>query len=132
MNDRFTKGRPSGSWWCCLLICISLIANTDAVAANVTIHANKVMSTVGPDTFGIFMAVWDTWGANTPGQLKQAGVTAMRYPGGGYSDDYHWSSYLMTPFDGEAGNDGYLSGATDMGHWIQLMSNAQAQGGDLG
>ena len=106
---------------------ISLVASTDAVTANVTIHANNVISTVPPDAFGIFMAVWDTWGANTPALLKQAGVTAMRYPGGGYADNYHWSSYLTTPFDGETGNYGYLSGDTDMGHWIQLMSNAQAQ-----
>jgi hypothetical protein len=71
---------------------------------NVTINATNVISTVPPDAFGIFMAVWDTWGGNTPTQLKQAGVTAMRYPGGSYADNYHWSSYQMTPFDGQAGN----------------------------
>ena len=94
---------------------------------NVTINATNVINTVPTDAFGIFMAVWDTWGGSTPTQLKQSGITAMRYPGGGYSDNYHWSSYLMSPFDGQAGNLGYLSGATDMGHFIQLMSNAQAQ-----
>jgi hypothetical protein len=95
--------------------------------ANVTINATNVINTVPTNAFGIFMAVWDTWGDSTPTQLKQAGVTTMRYPGGGYTDNYHWSSYLMTPDDGQAGNLGYLSGATDMGHFIQLMSNAQAQ-----
>ena len=94
---------------------------------NVTINATNVINTVPTNAFGIFMAVWDTWGSSTPAQLKQAGVTAMRYPGGGYSDNYHWSSYLMTPFDGQADSLGYLSGTTDMGHFIQLMSNAQAQ-----
>ncbi|HKW31294.1 MAG TPA: hypothetical protein VJT54_18365 [Verrucomicrobiae bacterium] len=94
---------------------------------NVAINATNVINTVPTNAFGIFMAVWDTWGSSTPAQLKQAGVTAMRYPGGGYADNYRWSSYLMTPFDGQAGNLGYLSGATDMGHFIQLMSNAQAQ-----
>jgi hypothetical protein len=97
------------------------------VPVNVTINATNVINTVPTNAFGIFMAVWDTWGGNTPTQLKQAGVTAMRYPGGGYADNYHWSSYQMTHFDGQAGNLGYLSGATDMGHFIQLMSNAQAQ-----
>ena len=94
---------------------------------NVTINATNVINTVPPDAFGIFMAVWDTWGGGTPTQLKQAGVTAMRYPGGSYADSYQWSSYQMTPAFGQAGNLGYLSGATDMGHFIQLMSNAQAQ-----
>ncbi len=106
---------------------ISLLSSTNAITANVTINATNVINTVPTNAFGIFMAVWDTWGGNTPTQLKQSGVTAMRYPGGGYTDNYHWSSYSMTPFDGQAGNLGYLSGATDMGHFIQLMSNAQAQ-----
>ncbi|MGA2683419.1 MAG: hypothetical protein ABSF51_00060 [Verrucomicrobiota bacterium] len=106
---------------------ISLVSSTNAITANVTINATNIINTVPTNGFGIFMAVWDTWGSSTPTQLKQAGVTAMRYPGGGYTDNYHWSSYLMTPFDGQAGNLGYLSGATDMGHFIQLMSNAQAQ-----
>ncbi len=97
------------------------------VPVNVTINATNVINTVPTNAFGIFMAVWDTWGGNTPTQLKQAGVTAMRYPGGSYADSYQWSSYQMTPAFGQAGNLGYLSGATDMGHFIQLMSNAQAQ-----
>ena len=74
------------------------------VPVNVTINATNVINTVPTNAFGIFMAVWDTWEGNTPTQLKQAGVTAMRYPGGGYADNYHWSSYQMTPFDGQAGN----------------------------
>ncbi|MGP8020219.1 MAG: hypothetical protein ACLPRE_04415 [Limisphaerales bacterium] len=106
---------------------ISLMSSTNAITANVTVNATHVINTVPTDAFGIFMAVWDTWGGNTPTQLKQAGVTAMRYPGGSYADSYQWSSYQMTPAFGQAGNLGYLSGATDMGHFIQLMSNAQAQ-----
>jgi len=105
----------------------TLVAPPPPGTANVTINATHVISTVPPDAFGIFMAVWDTWGSSTPAELEQAGVTTMRYPGGGYADNYHWSSYLMTPAFGQAGNLGYLSGATDMGHFIQLMSNAQAQ-----
>jgi len=104
----------------------SLVAPPPPGTANVTINATNVISTVPPDAFGIFMAVWDTWGSSTPTELEQAGVTAMRYPGGGYADNYRWSTYLMTPDDGETTNLGYLSGATDMGHFIQLMSNAQA------
>jgi hypothetical protein len=97
------------------------------VPVNVTINATNIISTVPPDAFGIFMAVWDTWGSSTPAELEQAGVTAMRYPGGGYADNYRWSAYLMTPDNGETTNLGYLSGATDIGHFIKLMSNAQSQ-----
>ena len=94
---------------------------------NVTINATNVINTVPTNAFGIFMAVWDTWSGSTPTQLKQSGITTMRYPGGSYADSYDWSTYQMIPAFGQAGNLGYLSGATDMGHFIGLMSNAQAQ-----
>lgn len=97
------------------------------VPVNVTITANNVINTVPSNAFGIFMAVWDTWGSGTPGQLERAGVTTLRYPGGSYADSYQWSAYKMIPAWGESTNLGYLSGATDMGHFINLMSNAQAQ-----
>jgi hypothetical protein len=58
------------------------------VPVHVTINATNVINTVPPDAFGIFMAVWDTWTSTTPAQLEQAGVTAMRYPGGSYADNY--------------------------------------------
>ena len=94
---------------------------------NVTINATNVMNTVPTDAFGIFMAVWDTWGSSTPTELEQAGVTAMRYPGGSYADIYHWSSYLSSPIDGETTNLGYLSGSTTMPDFINLCSDVQAQ-----
>jgi hypothetical protein len=134
MSYYLAKHRLAGKWLRCLFIslflpqlALPLVSSTNAATVNVTINATNVINTVPTNAFGIFMAVWETWGGSTPTQLKQAGVTAIRYPGGGYSDNYHWSSYLMTPFDGQASNLGYLSGTTDMGHFIQLTSNAQAQ-----
>lgn len=94
---------------------------------NVSINATNVISTVPTNAFGIFMAVWDSWNANTPVQLRQSGITAMRYPGGSYADIYHWSSYLSSPVDGEVGNYGYLSGSTTLPDFINLCSSAQAQ-----
>ncbi|MGD0813570.1 MAG: hypothetical protein ABSA83_08200 [Verrucomicrobiota bacterium] len=94
---------------------------------SVTINATNVISTVQNDAFGMFMAVWDAWGAGTAAPLKQAGVTALRYPGGSYADIYHWSSYLSSPIDGETTNLGYLSGSTTLPDFINLCSNAQAQ-----
>jgi hypothetical protein len=94
---------------------------------NVTINAASVINTVPPGAFGMFMAVWDSWGAGTAAPLKQAGVTALRYPGGSYADIYHWSSYLSSPVDGETNNFGYLSGSTTMPDFINLCSSVQAQ-----
>lgn len=95
---------------------------------NVSINATNVINTVPTNAFGMFMAVWDGWNANTPVQLRQSGITAMRYPGGSYADSYHWSAYQMTPGFGQAGNVGYLSGSSDAGRFIQLMNNTPAQG----
>ncbi|HZV35666.1 MAG TPA: hypothetical protein VFB72_13915, partial [Verrucomicrobiae bacterium] len=106
---------------------ISLNSNTNIAPANVTINATNIISTVPAGAFGMFMAVWDGWSAGTAAPLKQAGVTALRYPGGSYADIYHWSSYLTSPVDGQAGNFGYLSGSTTMPDFINLCSNVQAQ-----
>ncbi len=105
---------------------ISLNGNTNNAVANVTINATNVISTVQAGAFGMFMAVWDGWGPGTAAPLKQAGVTALRYPGGSYADIYHWSAYLTSPVDGEDGNYGYLSGSTTMPDFINLLSNAQS------
>ncbi len=105
----------------------SLAAPPPPGTANVAINAANVINTVPPEAFGMFMAVWDTWGAGTAASLKQAGVTALRYPGGSYADIYHWSSYLSSPVEGETTNLGYLSGSTTMPDFINLCSDAQAQ-----
>jgi len=106
---------------------ISLVSSTSPITVNASINATNVINTVPPDAFGMFMAVWDTWGAGTAGPLKQAGVTALRYPGGSYADIYHWNSYLSSPIDGESNNFAYLSGSTTMPDFINLCSSVKAQ-----
>ncbi|MGO8741111.1 MAG: hypothetical protein ACLQUR_01775 [Limisphaerales bacterium] len=105
----------------------SLVPPPPPGTANVTINAANVINTVPPEAFGMFMAVWDTWTSSTPTELEQAGVTALRYPGGSYADIYHWSSYLSSPIDGETTNLGYLSGSTTLPDFINLCSEVQAQ-----
>lgn len=106
---------------------ISLVSSTNPITVNVAINATNVISTVNTAAFGIFMAVWDGWDNTTAPQALQSGATAMRYPGGGYADNYQWSAYQMIPDDGEADNLGYLSGSTSLPDFINLCSNAQEQ-----
>lgn len=108
-------------------------------AANVTINAANPLSTVGNAAFGLHTSVYDNQNGNPslPTRLIQAGVTTLRYPGGGYADVFHWSvskptlgsgnGYGMTPWWGEAGNYGYMGPQTDFGNFVNLLSNAQCQ-----
>jgi hypothetical protein len=101
--------------------------------ATVIINATNALSTVNPAAYGIFMAVWESFSSATVTQAVQSGATAMRYPGGGYSDNYHWSAYSGlndvegTPFDGTNGDAGYYSGSSTLPDFISLMTNAQQQ-----
>src|ERR1041385_3640064 len=63
-----------------------------AFAANVTINATNTLSVIAPEAFGIHTSVYDNQNQNAslPGLLKEAGITAMRYSGGGYAEVYHW------------------------------------------
>jgi hypothetical protein len=110
-----------------------------ASAANVTIDGANVLSTVGDAAFGLHTSVYDNQNGNPnlPSRLIQAGVNALRYPGGGYADVFHWSvsrpalgsgnGYGLTPWWGQTNNYGYMGPQTDFGNFIKLLSNAQCQ-----
>jgi Putative Ig domain len=111
-----------------------------AFAANVSINATNTLSTVAGTAFGIHTSVYDNQNGNAalPGLLIQSGVKALRYPGGGYADIFHWSvtrnssgfangSGSSTPWWGEAGNYGYIGSQTDFGNFVKLLTNANAQ-----
>ena len=63
-------------------------------AASVTIQAGTPLSTVRTAAFGVNTAAWDglLLDGTVPSLLKQAGVTALRFPGGSVTDVYHWQT----------------------------------------
>ena len=67
--------------------------------AHVAIDFKTELSQVPDAGYGVGMSVYD--GAFTsprlPARLKAAGITALRYPGGSYSDAYHWKTNSATP-----------------------------------
>lgn len=110
-----------------------------AFAANVSVNATNKLSTVAATAFGIHTSVYDNQNGNAslPTLLIQSGVKVLRYPGGGYADDFHWSvtrnalgsgnGYGLSPAFGTPGNYGYVGPQTDFGSFIKLLSNANAQ-----
>ncbi len=98
-----------------------------AMAASVSVDVSSNLSTVADSFYGIHTSVYDNQNGNSslPGLLIQSGVNALRYPGGGYADVYHWSLNSLSPW--ADGTYGYVGPQTDFGHFVQLLDNAHAQ-----
>jgi len=107
--------------------------------ANVTVNVGHGLSSPSATALGVHTSVYDNQNGNSQltSQLMRSGVTALRYPGGGFADVFHWSvsrpalgsgnGYGMTPFFGEAGNYGYMGPNTDFGSFVKLLTNSQCQ-----
>src|SRR5271166_1154229 len=84
-----------GSWQAVgsVLLALAIFSGPPVFAANVTINASDEVSTVAPTAFGVHTSVYDNENGNSslPSLLIQSGIKALRYPGGGYADIFHWS-----------------------------------------
>ncbi|HEY3871549.1 MAG TPA: cellulose binding domain-containing protein [Actinocrinis sp.] len=63
-------------------------------SATVTVNATSGLGTVPANAVGLNTAVYDSDMNDTAiaGLLKSAGINALRYPGGSYSDIYNWQT----------------------------------------
>jgi Cellulose binding domain/Fibronectin type III domain len=94
---------------------------TAAAGVDVVVNARAGLETVSSTAFGVNHAIWDTE-LGTPAVadlLKSAGVQAMRYPGGSYSDIYHWADHTAP--------GGYVAPNTDFDHFMAGVRRAGAQ-----
>ncbi|HEV3166616.1 MAG TPA: hypothetical protein VGZ22_21505 [Isosphaeraceae bacterium] len=68
---------------------------------SVCIDATKTLSVISPLALGVhILAAGEETDPRQPvvvDLLRQAGVTAVRYPGGTFSDEYHWASNTFNP-----------------------------------
>lgn len=62
--------------------------------AAVTVNAASQRAAISPAAFGANTAVWDSrlFDPEVAPLLLRAGVTALRFPGGSTSDEYHWQT----------------------------------------
>ncbi len=93
----------------CLVASTSLLpAQT---AATVSVNAASPLTTIPPAAFGVNTACWNAYMADAPvpNLYRQAGITALRYPGGSTSDVYHWQTNSATANSGQYvnPNDGF-------------------------
>ena len=90
-------------------------------AASVTVNATDDLSTIPSNAIGLSTAVYDSDMNDTaiPPLLKAAGIDALRYPGGSYSDIYNWQT--QTAVDG-----GYVAPNTSFSDFMSTANSAGA------
>lgn len=96
------------------------VAQADT-AVDVVVNARAGLERVSDMAIGVNHAIWDTQ-LGTPevaDLMKGAGVQAMRYPGGSYSDIYHWLDHTAP--------GGYVAPNTDFDHFMAGVRRAGAQ-----
>jgi hypothetical protein len=90
---------------CALIACCSLLFGASRPSAqaqlktNVTIDTSQTTAVIYTTSFGIVAERWDKVGydQDTMNLLREAGITNMRFPGGGGIDAlYHWSTGTIT------------------------------------
>ena len=83
---------------CPLLLAAASVPAPAQTAATVTVNTGTSLGTIPTTAFGVNTAVWDGYllDSSVPTLLSQAGVTALRFPGGSTSDVYHWQTQSLT------------------------------------
>jgi hypothetical protein len=99
-------------------------APAEAIAqttASVTVNATAGLGTVPAHAIGLSTAVYDgdMNDAAIPALLKAAGVDALRYPGGSYSDIYNWQTQT-------AAAGGYVAPDTSFSDFMSTANSAGA------
>jgi alpha-L-arabinofuranosidase len=90
----------------------------------VTVQADKVRGFMAPRALGMASSIGDNHLMDPlmPQILMSAGVSTLRYPGGAYSDNYHWSTYKPTKTQAsDPPQYAYYAEKNDFAHLVALM-----------
>ena len=90
----------------------------------VKIDVAKPLTFMAPLAMGIHTSVYDNhlMDPSIPSLLRATAITTLRYPGGGYADNYHWSTYKSTRWQAEEPPKyGYYAPNNDFGHFVSLI-----------
>jgi Cellulose binding domain/Fibronectin type III domain len=97
-------------------------AGAATLTDSATVNATSGLGAIPANAIGLNTAVYDSDMTDTaiPGLLKAAGINALRYPGGSYSDIYNWQT-------GTATDNGYVAPGTSFSNFIGTAQGAGAQ-----
>ena len=84
-------------WSWSLLLGLAFAVAGRAQNVNLAVDATRTVRTVDERVFGVNAVLWDpqTGDATTIALCNSAGIRAIRIPGGGMSDDYHWINHTQ-------------------------------------
>jgi hypothetical protein len=90
----------------------------------VTVEMDKARNFMAPRAMAVNASVADghLMDPELPALLRGAGITTLRYPRGGFADNYHWST--NKPSNSQASIAQRFSGlapGTDFGHFVRLI-----------
>lgn len=113
---------------------VSFFVSTARVVANSAV----VLHTVSPVAYGVHTSVYDDAIGDISGaapKIATAGAKVLRFPGGSYSDRYHWAQHALTPnfapFDaGVCATiwNGYMAANSDFGNFVRLLKASGTTG----
>jgi hypothetical protein len=110
------------SIWAAALLHIGLGGGALLAQVNVTVNSANVVSALPLGGIGLHTSVYANQFGNAvvPSRIAESGVEMLRYPGGSYSDIYHWSNHTAT--------GGYAASQSNFGRFAQIMEQAGTQG----
>ncbi|MGD0517247.1 MAG: autotransporter-associated beta strand repeat-containing protein [Thermoguttaceae bacterium] len=116
------------------LIC--LLLQSESIRADVSVNAsvdvNTILRTMPNSAIGINLSVysnqfgnngdsdWYTLNPTMPALVNNSGAEMIRYPGGSYSDGYHFSTHK--------GYGEYCATGTNMGNFVRLLDQSSSLG----
>jgi hypothetical protein len=115
---------------------VSANLNITVFNAMVSVNTASALATVPATGFGMHTSVYDpslSDVAALPALLATTGIKMLRYPGGSYSDNYHWAQYTMTPIFASTSPacdvtpNGYLAPHTDFGYFLKTLAATGTQ-----
>jgi hypothetical protein len=97
--------------------------------ANVSVEMDQPRTFMSVRAPGIHTSVYDNhmMDPQLPQLLRLAGITTLRYPGGGYADNYHFSTYKPTRWQAEEPpRFGYYNPENHFGNFVKLLDQVPA------
>lgn len=129
--------RPSERSWRSLMLADVLVLLLSGLVwgqVSVNVQTSQVRAIMPWEGLGIHTSVYYNQFGNPalPGRIQEAGLTTLRYPGGGYADVFHWSITRaswengitgggLSPWWGEPGNFGYVGPGSDFAGFVRLL-----------
>ncbi|MBS2964755.1 cellulose binding domain-containing protein [Actinocrinis puniceicyclus] len=103
-------------------VAVTVVPASAATSASVSVNAGQLLAKIPATGVGTNVAVYDGAmnSSASAGLLNTGGFRVVRYPGGSYSDGYHWQTNTMQ-------GGGYVAPNTDFDSFMGTVKSAGAQ-----